>query len=229
MTRTRILIVDDEPQLLRALRINLQARQYDVVTAGDGTTALRAAADQHPDVVVLDLGLPDLDGIEVLRTLRAWTPVPVVVLSGRLGSSEKVAALDAGADDYVTKPFSVDELLARLRAVSRRRAEPEPSSAVRIGDYEVDLAAHDVHRADDPVRRLHLTRTEWRLLELLLRNPGRLVAHRELLAHVWGPTYVEENHYLRQYMAQLRRKLESDPAHPRHLLTEPAMGYRFQP
>ncbi|WP_432974984.1 response regulator [Dactylosporangium sp. CA-233914] len=229
MNRTRILIVDDEPQLLRALRINLQARQYDVVTAGDGTSALRAAADQHPDVVVLDLGLPDLDGIEVLRTLRAWTPVPVVVLSGRLGSTEKVAALDAGADDYVTKPFSVDELLARLRAVSRRRAEPEVASAVRIGEYEVDLAAHDVHRADDPARRQHLTRTEWRLLELLLRNPGRLVGHRELLAHVWGPTYVEENHYLRQYMAQLRRKLETDPARPRHLLTEPAMGYRFQP
>ncbi|WP_432825718.1 response regulator [Dactylosporangium sp. CA-092794] len=229
MTRTRILIVDDEPQLLRALRINLQARQYDVVTAGDGTSALRAAADQHPDVVVLDLGLPDIDGIDVLRALRAWTPVPVLVLSGRLGSIEKVAALDAGADDYVTKPFSVDELLARLRAVTRRRAEPESASTVRIGDYEVDLTDRDVRRIDDPTQRQHLTRTEWKLLELLVRNPGRLVGHRELLQHVWGPTYGEESHYLRQYMGQLRRKLEADPSRPRHLLTEPAMGYRFQP
>ncbi|MGI5240892.1 response regulator [Dactylosporangium sp. CA-139066] len=229
MTRTRVLIVDDEPQLLRALRINLQAREYDVVTAGDGTTALRAAAEQHPDVVVLDLGLPDIGGLEVLRSLRAWTPVPVVVLSGRLGSSEKVAALDAGADDYVTKPFSVDELLARLRAVSRRRPEPELTPAVRIGDYEVDVAARDVRRADGSGERVHLTRTEWRMLELLVRNPGRLVGRRELLRHVWGPTYVGETHYLRQYMTQLRRKLEHDPSRPRHLLTEPAMGYRYQP
>ncbi|WP_433064138.1 response regulator [Dactylosporangium sp. CS-033363] len=229
MHRTRVLIVDDEPQLLRALRINLQARQYEVVTAGDGAAALRAAAEQHPDVVVLDLGLPDLDGLEVLRALRAWTPVPVVVLSGRLGSSEKVAALDAGADDYVTKPFNVDELLARLRVVARRRPEPEPATVVRVGEFDVDLVARDVRHAADPAQRLHLTRTEWRLLELLLRNPGRLVGHRELLQHVWGPTYVGETHYLRQYMAQLRRKLEPDPARPRHLLTEPAMGYRFQP
>ncbi|WP_433222560.1 response regulator [Dactylosporangium sp. CS-047395] len=230
MHRTRVLIVDDEPQLLRALRINLQARQYDVVTAGDGAAALRAAAEQHPDVVVLDLGLPDLDGLEVLRALRAWTPVPVVVLSGRLGSSEKVAALDAGADDYVTKPFNVDELLARLRVVARRRRpEPEQATVVRVGDFDVDLVARDVRHASDPAQRLHLTRTEWRLLELLLRHPGRLVGHRELLQHVWGPTYVGETHYLRQYMAQLRRKLEPDPARPRHLLTEPAMGYRFQP
>jgi two-component system KDP operon response regulator KdpE len=229
VNRTRVLIVDDEPQLLRALRINLQAREYDVVTAGDGTTALRAAADQHPDVVEHDHGLPDIDGLEVLRSLRAWTPVPVVVLSGRLGSTEKVAALDAGADDYVTKPFNVDELLARLRAVSRRRPEPEATPAVTIGEYEVDVVARDVRRADGSGERLHLTRTEWRMLELLVRNPGRLVGHRDLLRHVWGPTYVEENHYLRQYMAQLRRKLETDPARPRHLLTEPAMGYRFQP
>ncbi|MEU7875940.1 response regulator [Dactylosporangium sp. NPDC049140] len=229
MTRTRVLIVDDEPQMLRALRINLQARQYEVVTAGDGTSALRAAAEEHPDVVVLDLGLPDIDGLEVLRTLRAWTPVPVVVLSGRLSSTEKVAALDAGADDYVTKPFNIDELLARLRAVSRRRPEPEPATTVRIGEYEIDLADRDVRRIDGTGERQHLTRTEWRLLDLLVRNPGRLVGHRELLQQVWGPTYVEEHHYLRQYMGQLRRKLEADPARPRHLLTEPAMGYRFQP
>jgi two-component system KDP operon response regulator KdpE len=229
MNRTRILIVDDEPQLLRAMRINLQARQYEVVAAGDGTSALKAAADQHPDVVVLDLGLPDIDGIEVLRSLRSWTPVPVLVLSGRLGSTEKVAALDAGADDYVTKPFNVDELLARVRAVSRRRPEPETNSVVHLGEYVIDLASRDVRRAGDSGQRQHLTRTEWRILELLVHNPGRLVGHRELLQHVWGPTYVEEHHYLRQYMNQLRRKLEPDPARPRHLLTEPAMGYRFQP
>ncbi|GAA3290765.1 response regulator [Dactylosporangium vinaceum] len=229
MSRTRVLIVDDEPQLLRALRINLQAREYDVVTAGDGTTALKAAAEVHPDVVVLDLGLPDIEGIEVLRALRRWTPVPVVVLSGRLGSGEKVAALDAGADDYVTKPFNVDELLARLRAVARRRAEPETVPTVRVGHYQIDLAARDARRIDGSGERQHLTRTEWRILGLLVRSPGKLVGHRELLQHVWGPTYVGETHYLRQYMGQLRRKLETDPAHPRHLLTEPAMGYRFQP
>ncbi|GAA0709055.1 response regulator [Dactylosporangium roseum] len=229
MSPTRVLIVDDEPQLLRALRINLQARQYEVVTAGDGTTALQVAAIEHPDVVVLDLGLPDLDGIEVLRTLRAWTPVPVLVLSGRLGSGEKVAALDAGADDYVTKPFNIDELLARIRSVTRRRPEPEAASTVRVGDYDIDLAAHDARRADGSGQRQHLTRTEWRILDLLARNPGKLVSHRELLRHVWGPTYLDQTHYLRQYMGQLRRKLEPDPARPRHLLTEPAMGYRFQP
>ncbi|MET7401285.1 response regulator [Dactylosporangium sp. NPDC005572] len=227
MSPVRVLIVDDEPQLLRALRINLQARQYEVVTAGDGTTALQAAAAEHPDVVVLDLGLPDLDGIEVLRTLRAWTPVPVLVLSGRLGSSEKVAALDAGADDYVTKPFNIDELLARLRSIIRRRPEPEAVSIVHIGDYAIDLVAHDARHTDG--RRQHLTRTEWRILELLARNPGKLIGHRELLQHVWGPTYHDQTHYLRQYMGQLRRKLEPEPARPRHLLTEPAMGYRFQP
>ncbi|GGM27300.1 response regulator [Dactylosporangium sucinum] len=229
MSPVRVLIVDDEPQLLRALRINLQARQYEVVTAADGTAALQAAAAEHPDVVVLDLGLPDLDGIEVLRTLRSWTPVPVLVLSGRLGSSEKVAALDAGADDYVTKPFNIDELLARIRSIIRRRPEPEAVSAVRIGDYEIDLVARDARRADGTGGRQHLTRTEWLILDLLARNPGKLIGHRELLQHVWGPTYLDQTHYLRQYIGQLRRKLESDPARPRHLLTEPAMGYRFQP
>ncbi|WP_238019671.1 response regulator [Dactylosporangium sp. AC04546] len=225
---TRVLIVDDEPQLLRALRINLQARQYEVVTAADGTAALAAAAADRPDLVVLDLGLPDLDGVEVLRKLRTWTPVPVVVLSGRLGSAEKVAALDAGADDYVTKPFAMDELLARLRAVTRRRSSPDERLVVRIGEYDVDLTARDARHARTGERR-HLTRTEWKILDLLARSPGKLIGHRQLLQEVWGPTYLGQTHYLRQYLAQLRRKLESDPARPRHLLTEPAMGYRFQP
>ncbi|WP_327001075.1 response regulator [Dactylosporangium sp. NBC_01737] len=224
---TRVLIVDDEPQILRALRINLQARHYDVIAAADGTRAIAAVAAEHPDVVVLDLGLPDLDGIQVIRALREWTPVPVIVLSGRRSSTDKIDALDAGADDYVTKPFDINELLARLRAVTRRRGTTGEPARVRIGRYTVDLATFDAQR-DDGERR-HLTRTEWRLLELLVRNPGRLVGHAELLQHVWGPTYVNEVHYLRQFLAQLRRKLEDDPARPRHLLTEPGMGYRFQP
>ena len=224
---TRILIVDDEPQILRALRINLQARHYDVIAAADGTQAIAAVEAEHPDVVVLDLGLPDIDGVQVIRALRAWTPVPVIVLSGRRSSTDKIDALDAGADDYVTKPFDINELLARLRAVTRRRGTTGEPARVRSGRNTVDLATFDAQR-DDGERR-HLTRTEWRLLELLVRNPGRLVGHAELLQHVWGPTYVNEVHYLRQFVAQLRRKLEDDPARPRHLLTEPGMGYRFQP
>ncbi len=224
---TRILIVDDEPQILRALRINLQARQYDVVAATDGTQAIAAVQAEHPDVVVLDLGLPDIDGVDVIRALRSWTPVPVIVLSGRRGSTDKIQALDAGADDYVTKPFNIDELLARLRAVTRRHGSGGEPARVHIGQYTIDLATRDAQRDDGG--RQHLTRTEWRLLELLVQHPGRLIGHQELLRHVWGPTYVNEVHYLRQFLAQLRRKLESDPARPRHLLTEPGMGYRFQP
>ncbi|HEY1487330.1 MAG TPA: response regulator [Micromonosporaceae bacterium] len=223
---TRVLIVDDEPQILRALRINLQARQYEVHLAADGVEALHAAAAVRPDLVILDLGLPDLDGVEVIRRLRQWTPVPIVVLSGRFSSKEKVDALDAGADDYVTKPFSVDELLARIRAVTRRLAGPEtPPPSVRIGRYDVDLATHRV--TSDDGAAVHLTPTEWQLLEALARDPGKLLSQRHLLQTVWGPTYLAETHYLRQYMAQLRRKLEDDPARPRHLITEPGMGYRF--
>jgi two-component system, OmpR family, KDP operon response regulator KdpE len=225
---TRVLIVDDEPQILRALRINLTARQYEVVVAADGTEALRQAAQAHPDLVVLDLGLPDLDGVEVIRKLRTWTPVPVVVLSGRADSTDKVDALDAGADDYVTKPFSIDELLARIRAVTRRRAGPETPAVVSVGRHTIDLTARTVHATDDPSRTVHLTRTEWQLLDLLARNPGKLVSQRQLLQAVWGPTYSTETQYLRQYMAQLRRKLEDDPARPQHLITEPGMGYRFR-
>ncbi|MDI6102517.1 response regulator [Actinoplanes sp. NEAU-A12] len=221
---TRVLVVDDEPQILRALRINLKARGYDVDTAPDGAGALRAAAGAHPDLVVLDLGLPDMEGAEVIAGLRGWTAVPIIVLSGRDGSADKVGALDAGADDYVTKPFGVDELLARIRAVTRRgRPAEEVAPVVTIGRFSVDLTERSV---SDGVR---LTPTEWQLLEHLLRRPGRLITQRELLQDVWGPQYRTETNYLRQYMARLRRKLETDPARPRHLLTEPGMGYRFRP
>ncbi|MBP1780591.1 MULTISPECIES: response regulator [Micromonospora] len=225
---TRILVVDDEPQILRALRINLRARGYDVEVAGSGAAALKAAAGHPPDLVVLDLGLPDLDGTEVIRGLRGWTTVPIIVLSGRAGSEDKVAALDAGADDYVTKPFGVDELLARIRAVTRRLAPATPAvPALRIGRNTVDLADRTVTR-DDGVE-VKLTPTQWAMLEKLLRNPGKLVSQRQLLHDVWGPEYHQETNYLRQYMAQLRRKLEDDPARPRHLITEPGMGYRYRP
>jgi two-component system KDP operon response regulator KdpE len=224
-----VLIVDDEPQILRALRINLTARQYEVITATDGSQALHAATADRPDIIVLDLGLPDIDGAEVIRSLRTWTPVPIVVLSGRAGSRDKVDALDAGADDYVTKPFSVDELLARIRAVTRRRGAPEAGTPVHVGRYTIDLGARSAHATDDPARTVHLTRTEWQLLEILVRNPGKLVSQRQLLQEVWGPTYFAETQNLRQYMAHLRRKLEDDPSRPHHLLTEPGMGYRFRP
>ena len=233
---TRVLVVDDEPQILRTLRINLQARDYEVVTASSGRGALQAATETHPDLVVLDLGLPDLDGVEVVRSLRTWTSVPILILSGRLDSSAKVEALDAGADDYVTKPFNVDELFARVRAVTRRANEPEPDAPVRIGDWLVDIEDRTARRADAPdgdgpdgEGRLHLTPTEWQLLQVLVRQPGRLVGQRQLLLQVWGPTYVEQTHYLRQYMKTLRRKLEPDPGRPQHLITEAGMGYRFQP
>jgi len=226
---TRVLIVDDEPQILRALRINLHARQYEVITAVDGTQALREASAHRPDLVVLDLGLPDMDGVAVIRALRGWSPVPIVVLSGRADSRDKIDALDAGADDYVTKPFSVEELLARVRAVTRRLSEPAPAESVQIGRYTVDFERRTVRATDDPTDAPHLTRTEWRLLEVLLRNPGKLVSQRQLLQEVWGPTYHRETQYLRQYLTHLRRKLEVEPTHPRHLLTELGMGYRFQP
>ncbi|WP_158843230.1 response regulator [Saccharothrix deserti] len=224
---TKVLVVDDEPQIVRALRINLSARGYSVLTAHDGTTALKAAAEGKPDVVVLDLGLPDLDGTEVIAGLRGWTTVPIIVLSARVDSVDKVEALDAGADDYVTKPFGMDELLARLRAAVRRSAVVEGGDAiVETASFTVDLAAKKVRR--DGVE-VHLTPTEWGLLEILARNRGRLVAQKQLLQEVWGPAYAKETHYLRVYLAQLRRKLEPEPAHPRHLVTEPGMGYRFEP
>ncbi|WP_410810090.1 response regulator [Micromonospora sp. 067-2] len=225
---TRILVVDDEPQILRALRINLRARRYDVDVAGTGAAALKAAASHPPDLVVLDLGLPDIDGVEVIRGLRGWTAVPIIVLSGRAGSEDKVAALDAGADDYITKPFGVEELLARIRAVTRRLGTPsETTPTLRIGHHTVDLTDHSVRRDDGT--EVKLTPIQWSVLEKLLRHPGKLVSQRQLLQDVWGPEYQNETNYLRQYLAQLRRKLEDDPARPRHLITEPGMGYRYRP
>jgi two-component system KDP operon response regulator KdpE len=223
-----VLVVDDEPQIVRALRINLSARGYKVITAHDGTAALKAVAETKPDVVVLDLGLPDLDGTEVIAGLRGWTTVPIIVLSARGDSADKVQALDAGADDYVTKPFGMDELLARLRAAVRRSATSSVDGAdavVDTGSFRIDLAAKKVRRDG---KEVHLTKTEWGVLELLVRNRGRLVAQKQLLHEVWGPTYETESHYLRVYLAQLRRKLEPEPSRPRHLLTEPGMGYRFE-
>ena len=275
---TRVLVVDDEPQIVRALRINLRVRQYDVTTAANGAQALAEAARHPPDVVILDLGLPDLDGVEVIAGLRGWTSAPIIVLSGRADSTDKVEALDAGADDYVTKPFAMDELLARIRAVSRRGAADGEVPQVRIGDLVIDLAAKRVTRqppepaiqgepavqgapgaavtaglhgeaefsegesrirseersaaggADpQPEGDIRLTPTEWHLLEVMLRNPGKLLSHRQLLHDVWGPGYDNAGGNLRLYMAQLRRKLEKDPARPRWLITEPGMGYRYQP
>jgi two-component system, OmpR family, KDP operon response regulator KdpE len=278
---TRVLVVDDEPQILRALRINLRARRYEVTTAANGTQALEEAAAHPPDLVILDLGLPDMDGVDVIGGLRGWTSVPIIVLSGRADSTDKVEALDAGADDYVTKPFGMDELLARMRAAARRTPAAEAPPRVRLGDLLIDLAAKRVTRqpavpaepaaqvvpgaATGPAARpgeavagegegrirseerttadgadphaagsaqdgdVRLTPTEWHLLEVLLRNPGKLLSQRQLLHDVWGPGYDNAAGNLRLYMAQLRRKLEADPARPRWLITEPGMGYRYQP
>ncbi|WP_238418725.1 response regulator [Gordonia sp. 'Campus'] len=225
--KTRVLVVDDEPQLLRALRINLNARGFAVTTAATGAAALTAAARINPHVVVLDLGLPDIDGLTVLEGLRGWTTVPVIVLSARSDAADKVVALDSGADDYVTKPFGMEEFLARLRAALRRGAVTggaSESPVVDAGAFAVDLAAKQVTRDESPV---HLTPTEWGILEMLVRHEGKLVSQKDILASVWGPGYDGQSNYLRVYLASLRRKLEDDPAHPRHLLTEAGMGYRF--
>ena len=223
---TRVLVIEDEPALARALAITLRARRYDVDVAHNGAAGLDAVAARHPDVVVLDLGLPDLDGMEVLQALRGWTRVPVVVLSARVTSDEKVEALDAGADDYVTKPFGMDELLARIRAAARRGVVAEAPRVVETSTFTVDVAHRRVTRAGREVR---LTPTEWHLLEILARHPGRVVGRRELLQELRGPGLDRETHYLRVYLAQLRRKLEDDPARPRHLITEPGVGYRLEP
>ena len=223
---TRILVVDDEPQLLRALGTNLRARGYDVELAATGEAALTVAARKHPDLVVLDLGLPGIDGVEVIRGLRGWTSVPIVVLSVRESEGVKVAALDAGADDYVTKPFGMDELLARLRAALRRAAPAEEEAVVETPDFTVDLAAKRVRGANGEIR---LTPTEWQIVEVLVRNAGKLVTQRTLLQEVWGPQYEKETNYLRVFLAQIRRKLEPDPAKPRYFMTEARMGYRFEP
>ncbi|HET6714828.1 MAG TPA: response regulator [Actinomycetota bacterium] len=223
---TRVLVVDDEPQIVRGLRTNLRARGYDVVTAPDGEEALAAAARERPDVAIVDLGLPGIDGVDVIEGIRAWSRMPILVLSARDQEPDKVRALDAGADDYVTKPFGMDELLARLRAAERRLQPMDEAPEVITDAFTVDLGATRVRTADGEVR---LTPTEWHVVEILVRNPGRLVTQRQLLQEVWGPHYHDETNYLRVYMAQIRRKLEPDPARPRYFVTEPGMGYRFEP
>jgi two-component system KDP operon response regulator KdpE len=224
---SRVLVVEDDPQLLRAMRITLHARGHEVITAATGRKALSEAAAARPDLVVLDLGLPDLDGVEVIQGLRGWTSVPIIVLSGRTSGGDKVAALDAGADDYVTKPFGIEELLARIRAVTRRATAPDGGMpAVDVGSWRVDLADRQVTGDGGEVK---LTPTEWKLLEVFLRHPGKLIGQRQLLTEVWGPASTGDTSSLRLYLNRLRRKLEPDPSRPRHLLTEPGLGYRFQP
>ena len=223
---TRILIIDDETQIRRALDINLRAHGYEVVLAATGEDGLKEAAASVPDLVLLDLGLPGLDGVDVIRGLRGWTSIPIIVLSARHADASKVAALDAGADDYITKPFSINELLARLRA-SLRRHQPAPDEpVVTTSDFAIDVVNKRVTRADNAV---HLTPTEWQIVERLVRNPGRLVTQRQLLQDVWGPQYENETNYLRVHLAAIRRKLEADPGRPRYFITEPGIGYRFEP
>jgi two-component system KDP operon response regulator KdpE len=223
---TRVLVVDDDPHLLRALRITLSARGYQVTTAGDGTAALAAAGRTSPELIILDLGLPDLDGVAVIEGLRGWCIAPIIVLSARHAEPAKVDALDAGADDYVTKPFGMDELLARMRAALRRAGPATGEAVIGTDAFTVDLAAK---RVTTPTGDVRLTPTEWHLLEVLVREPGRLVTHRQLLQQVWGPAYETETNYLRVHLANLRRKLEPDPSKPRYLVTEPGIGYRFLP
>jgi two-component system, OmpR family, KDP operon response regulator KdpE len=221
---TTVLVVDDEPQIRRALATNLKAREYEVLQAATGEEALRLVAERHPDVVILDIGLPGMDGIEVVHGIRGWSDVPIIMLSVRRDEGDKVEALDAGADDYLTKPFGMGELLARMRAALRRTGQTEADPIVDAGSLHIDLAAKRVLRDGVDV---HLTPTEWGLVEQLVRNAGKLVTQRQLLQSVWGPEYGTETHYLRVYMAALRRKLENDPGRPQHFLTEPGMGYRF--
>ncbi|GAA4776161.1 MULTISPECIES: response regulator [Microbacterium] len=224
----RILIADDDPQLVRALRITLAAKGYEVVTAADGAQAIAAAVDRRPDLFLLDLGMPQLDGLEVIQAIRGWSEAPILVVSGRAGAADKVDALDAGADDYVTKPFAIEELLARIRALTRRVPSHDAEPTVRFGDVTVDLAARIVTReVDGSPQPVRLTPTEWQVLELLIRHPGSLVTRQTLLTSIWGSEHVTDTGYLRLYLSQLRKKLEVDPAAPRHLLTEAGMGYRL--
>jgi two-component system KDP operon response regulator KdpE len=219
-----VLIADDDPQLVRALRITLASHGYEVIAAPDGAAAVALAAKHPPDLVMLDLGMPRLDGVGVIHALRGWTSAPIVVVSGRTGSADKIEALDAGADDYVTKPFQIDELLARLRALSRRSGTATDSPVVSFADVVIDLAARSVTRGGAAV---HLTPTEWSMLEFLARSPGALVTRQTLLKEIWASDQVSDSGYLRLYMSQLRKKLERDPADPQHLLTESGMGYRL--
>jgi len=225
----KILIADDDPQLLRALRITLGAKGYEILTAADGTQAIALAVDHRPALFILDIGMPQIDGIEVIRGIRGWSDSPILVISGRSDAADKVEALDAGADDYVTKPFSVDELLARIRALTRRLPHEAPRPIVRLGEVTVDLAAHTVVDASEGApRQIRLTPTEWQVLELLVRHAGKLVTRQMLLTDIWGTDHVKDTGYLRLYLSQLRKKLEPDPARPRYLITEPGMGYRLR-
>ncbi|KIP52033.1 response regulator [Leucobacter komagatae] len=224
----RILIADDDPQILRALRITLTAKGYEVFTAEDGAAAISAAVDHEPDLIVLDLGMPRLDGLEVIHGIRGWSRAPILVVSGRSGAAEKIEALDAGADDYVTKPFSVGELLARIRALTRRGPREEAAPVATLGAVVIDLAAHSaVRRTDDGDKQIRLTPTEWQVIEILIRNAGKLVTRQTLLTSIWGTEHAEDTGYLRLYVSQLRKKLEDDPANPVHILTEQGMGYRL--
>jgi two-component system KDP operon response regulator KdpE len=226
----KILIADDDPQILRALKVTLRARGYDIVTADDGVEALNLAAAHRPDLVMLDLGMPQLDGVEVVQALRGWTQVPILVVSGRTDAADKVDALDAGADDYVTKPFSIDELLARIRALTRRVVNPGDDPVVEFGAVSVDFTAKQIIKRLDSKREVvRLTPTEWRILDILVHNPGKLVTREDLLTQIWGPHHTRDTGYLRLYFAQLRKKLEPIPAEPRYLVTVLGMGYRFEP
>ncbi|GGE94570.1 response regulator [Mycetocola zhadangensis] len=225
----KILIADDDTQILRALRVTLSARGYEVITAANGAEAINAAIKHHPDIFMLDLGMPELDGIDVIQGLRGWTQAPILVVSGRTGAADKVEALDAGADDYVTKPFSIDELLARIRALTRRVPSAEAPPVTRIGDLTIDLAARSITRTTQGnTERVRLTPTEWEVLDVLVRNAGKLVTRQSLLSDIWGSAHITDTGYLRLYIAQLRKKLEPDPSHPRYILTESGMGYRFE-
>lgn len=224
----KILIADDDPQILRALRVTLSARGYEIVTAQNGTQAINVAIEHHPDIFMIDLGMPELDGIHVIQAVRGWTQAPILVVSGRTGAADKVEALDAGADDYVTKPFSIDELLARIRALTRRVPNQEAAVVVHLADITIDLATKSVVRTGPAGSELiRLTPTEWQVLEVLVRNAGKLVTRQGLLAEIWGSEHITDSGYLRLYISQLRKKLEPDPTSPRFILTESGMGYRF--
>lgn len=224
----KILIADDDPQILRALRITLTAKGYEIFTAADGAQAITAAIDHHPDIFLIDLGMPELDGIEVIHGIRGWSQAPILVVSGRAGAADKVEALDAGADDYITKPFAVEELLARIRALTRRVPQEDATPVVHLGSVTIDLAARSVTRdTSEGERQIRLTPTEWQFIDILIRNAGKLVTRQTILTTIWGTEHAKDTGYLRLYVSQLRRKLEEDPANPAHLLTEPGMGYRL--